>query len=133
MDIARFKDVFLTEAQEILQRIESALVDLEKKPDDPKLQGLFRDFHTLKGNSATMKLDKLAQIAQAAESLLDVFAKAKRAPTPAALKAVRESLEPIRSLLQEFRDGRDRGLDAGPVVARLTAANPGAGRDAASS
>ena len=122
MDLSQFKDVFLGEAQDIVLRIEGGLVDMDKTPDDKKLQGVFRDFHTLKGNAATMGLDKLAQIAHAVEDLLDACVQSKRAPTPAVLQCVLEALDPIRILLDEFRDGKDRALDAAPVIARLKAA-----------
>jgi two-component system chemotaxis sensor kinase CheA len=127
MDLSQFKDVFLGEAQDIVTRIEQGLVDMEKAPDDKKLQTAFRDFHTLKGNAATMGLDKLAQIAHAVEDLLDVFTQTKTAPTPEVLQLVLEALDPIRALLDEFRDGKDLGIDVAPSIARLKAALPGKG------
>lgn len=123
MDLSQFKDLFLGEVQDILQRIENGLVDLDKNPGDLEmLRSVFRDFHTLKGNSATMSLDKLTHLAHAIEDQLDVFLQAKSAPTPAVLQAILESLNTIRTLLEEYRDGRDRAIDLAPVLARLSSA-----------
>jgi two-component system chemotaxis sensor kinase CheA len=86
---------------------------------------VFRDFHTLKGSAATMGLDKLVRLAHSVEDLLDALVQAKTAPSPAVLQAVLESLDCVRALIDEFRDGRDRAIDPAPVLARLRAAASG--------
>ena len=49
------QSLFLAEVDEILQRFEEALVDLERTPNDEELlQEIFRAAHTIKGNSATI-------------------------------------------------------------------------------
>ena len=64
--------LFLAEIDEILQRFEEALVDLESTPDDEELlQEIFRAAHTIKGNSSTIGHTRMAALTHAMETRLD--------------------------------------------------------------
>jgi len=64
--------LFLAEVDELLQRVEEALVDLERQPDDQALlQEIFRAAHTIKGSSATIGHIRMAALTHAMETRLD--------------------------------------------------------------
>ncbi len=64
---------FITECSELLEMAESALLDLEEKPNDDELiNTIFRAFHTIKGTSAFMALDPISEFTHFVETLLSM-------------------------------------------------------------
>jgi two-component system, chemotaxis family, sensor kinase CheA len=62
---------FIAESRESMAGAEAALLELEANPTDIEaVNTVFRAFHTVKGTAAFMGLDKLAEFAHHAESLL---------------------------------------------------------------
>src|ERR1700759_3968486 len=62
---------FLTETNENLADLDSALVKLEKTPDDAETLGLiFRMVHTIKGTCGFLGLPRLERVAHAGENIL---------------------------------------------------------------
>lgn len=63
---------FVAESRELLQGIGSQLMALEREPDSRVLlDELFRQVHTLKGNSGLFDLPELTRLLHAAEDLMD--------------------------------------------------------------
>ncbi len=57
------REAFLSEAQELLADLESALLELEQQPRDAELiQRTFRALHTIKGSGAMFGFDEVAQV-----------------------------------------------------------------------
>ena len=62
---------FIAESRDSMAGAEAALLQLEANPEDIEaINTVFRAFHTVKGTAAFMGLDKLAEFAHHAESLL---------------------------------------------------------------
>ena len=62
---------FLTEARELIEQSEQALLQLEETPDDPEaISVVFRCFHTIKGGAAFLGLEAAERFAHAAENIL---------------------------------------------------------------
>ncbi len=62
---------FIAESRESMAGAEAALLELEANPEDIEaVNTVFRAFHTVKGTAAFMGLDRLAEFAHHAESLL---------------------------------------------------------------
>lgn len=62
---------FVVESREYMEGAEAALLALEGDPDDlESVNTVFRAFHTIKGTAAFLGLEKLANLAHHAESLL---------------------------------------------------------------
>ena len=52
MDLKRFHAIFVEEASEHLETLESGFMQLEKTPDDAELlNSIFRSAHTIKGST----------------------------------------------------------------------------------
>src|SRR5258708_20658813 len=67
-----YKEVFLTEAREYLSTLNNALVTLEKDPAQAEsINEIFRAAHTLKGMSATMGYEPMAQLTHQMETVLE--------------------------------------------------------------
>lgn len=91
---------FLTETNESLGELDTALVRLEQNPNDSDLLSkIFRVMHTIKGTSGFLNLPRLGRVAHKSEDLLGLFRDGKRQPTPANISLVLESLDRIKSIL----------------------------------
>lgn len=70
----KYKKAFLEEANEILEKINSSLIDLENEPKNIELiNELFRYIHSLKSEAGLMGLNNISEIAHKMEDLLDLL------------------------------------------------------------
>lgn len=84
MNFAENTDLFLEEAQELLEKGERGLLDLEKHPLDLELVNeVFRSLHTLKGSGAMFGFKELSEFTHSVENLFDEIRKGKLSVTPA--------------------------------------------------
>lgn len=71
MDLSKYKDDFVSEAKDQLNAINDGLLILEKDSSDrDNINRLFRAFHTLKGNAATMGYAKFSELSHCLEDFL---------------------------------------------------------------
>jgi two-component system chemotaxis sensor kinase CheA len=62
--------VFLEEAEEQIDLMDEDIIRLEKEKDNPDLlQEIFRAAHTIKGSSAMVGYEEMAELAHAMDSL----------------------------------------------------------------
>ncbi|MGC1403715.1 MAG: chemotaxis protein CheA [Thermodesulfobacteriota bacterium] len=72
MESNELLEIYFSEAEDLLQRIEKNLLALEEAPDDPVLvQEIFRAFHTMKSSAAMVGFDHLSEYAHLLENLLE--------------------------------------------------------------
>jgi two-component system chemotaxis sensor kinase CheA len=66
-------DVYLFENMQLLDKLESLLLECEKKPgfSSEDIADIFRILHTVKGSSAMMNFDSVANLSHALEDLFD--------------------------------------------------------------
>lgn len=66
------REIFLEEAQEILESLESDIIQLEENPNNPDvINQIFRRVHTLKGSSGIAGFSDLSDFTHKLENLLD--------------------------------------------------------------
>lgn len=75
-DMKEIVESFLVETKEILEKLDLDLVTLEKKPKDTELLNeIFRAFHTIKGTSGFLGLERLTLVTHKCEDLLNKLRK----------------------------------------------------------
>ncbi|HAZ08841.1 MAG TPA: hypothetical protein DCZ01_10050 [Elusimicrobia bacterium] len=120
MDLSKLNAIFVSESDELLGRLEQALLEIEKNPSDAgSLRTIFQVMHTIKGNAATMGCSKMAEFAHHLEDALEPVKDSGGSLNTSALDALLESLDIFRALLQEFQSGQDAGVDLQSPLARL--------------
>lgn len=63
---------FFTESRELLEQMETALLQLERNPQDAEIiNAIFRAAHTIKGSAGIFGLDHIVKFTHVAESVLD--------------------------------------------------------------
>ncbi len=108
MDLAKLRALFVGECEEILGRLEQATLSLEKSASDENVRrDIFQSLHTLKGNSATMGFDKMAELAHHLEDALDDVKNGKKPFTQESAQLLLDSLDIFRALVKEFQEEKD--------------------------
>src|SRR5437879_2533230 len=117
--------LFLAEVDELLQRVEESLVDLERAPDDQALLNeIFRAAHTIKGSSATIGHTRMASLTHAMETRLDDVRKRTASVTPELIEALLRALDVLKLLRDEVetRVAADVDVDAAAAAVERRAA-----------
>jgi two-component system chemotaxis sensor kinase CheA len=72
-DINKYRQMFLEEAQDLFETIDTILLEAEElgDMDDETINSLFRSVHTLKVNSASVELSNFAALAHELEFFMD--------------------------------------------------------------
>lgn len=111
---------FLAEASEILSRMDTDVVELEKGSAGPELlEAVFRGMHTLKGAAGFLNLASVQEVAHRAED--DLSRMREEGVRPALLVNVLECLDELRSLIvgEASRPGPPSVRVSGETMDRL--------------
>ncbi|HZM52371.1 MAG TPA: chemotaxis protein CheA [Vicinamibacteria bacterium] len=120
-DIEQLRPAFRAETEEDLAVVEQALLALEKTPDDEEcVATVFRKFHTLKGNAATLELVRLSEFAHRIEDLLETLRAGSVPVTPELVTFLLQAVDVVRTVLPAAVEGSDHLPPAGAaLLARL--------------
>jgi len=118
--IAKLKEAFKDEAYELLAELESALLELEKTPDDGELiDRVFRAMHTIKGSGSACGLSDVAAFTHELETFFDKVRKGKVSVTKKIVDLTLQARDQIKAMF----DAHYRGGSADTVSAREIAAS----------
>lgn len=119
IDEGLLKDYF-EEAYSQIDIIESNLLILEKKVDDKDaIDSIFRAAHTLKGGSATVKMDELTNFTHLLEDSMDEIRSGNTKVTPDIIDTLLSALDIIKNMVRERSNGRIYSLDISTTVNNL--------------
>jgi len=80
MDLSRYRQLYVTETQENLEKLSRLLVELESRPADRQaVDSVFRLVHSIKGMSGTMGYSPVFELAHVLEDLMDHFRRSRAA------------------------------------------------------
>ncbi|MFZ7822564.1 chemotaxis protein CheW [Priestia sp. 40] len=120
MDMNQYLEVFIEESKEHLQNVNDQLMLFEKNTDDlGYVNEIFRSAHTLKGMSATMGFDDLAQLTHKMENVLDAVRNHQLDVHTEVLDALFESVDALEIMVQSISEGGDGQLDVKLLVQKL--------------
>ncbi|MCM3654066.1 chemotaxis protein CheW [Metabacillus litoralis] len=120
MDMNQYLEVFIEESKEHLQACNEKLLVLEKNPNDLSIvNDIFRSAHTLKGMSATMGYEDLANLTHQMENVLDAIRNEKLSVTPTLLDIVFASVDNLEEMVFSIAEGGDGKKDVTVVVEML--------------
>ncbi|GLC87380.1 chemotaxis protein CheA [Lysinibacillus piscis] len=120
MEVNQYLEMFIEESKEHLQACSEHLLELEKNPNDLTIVGeIFRSAHTLKGMSATMGFEDLADLTHKMENVLDAIRNEKIKVSPEILDVVFESVDHLEEMVMDIANGGDGKRDVSATVAQL--------------
>ncbi|MCC6388642.1 MAG: chemotaxis protein CheA [Dehalococcoidia bacterium] len=111
--------LFTEEADEQLELLDTALVQLEGEPDAELVQQIFRAAHTLKGSSATIGHKRMASLTHAMESVLDAVRQNRLSPDSDVVDVLLVALDALRVLAAEVTTRVHSGTEPAAIEARL--------------
>ncbi|NLB17231.1 MAG: chemotaxis protein CheA [Syntrophomonadaceae bacterium] len=120
MDMSQYLDVFFEECKEHFQILSKGLLVLEKDPRDlSSINEIFRAAHTLKGMSATMGFDNMADLTHHME---DVLSKLKEGLLMAEAKIIDvlfDCFDKLQMMADSIQDGRPNEVSNVDLIERL--------------
>ena len=128
--MSEFFQVFFEEAAELLEEMETLLIDLDlDNPNLEDLNAIFRVAHSIKGGAATFGFTDMAEVTHVLENLLDRLRKQELALRAEMIDAFLMARDVVRAQLAGHRgDGQADPADA--VVIREILSRLASGEDA---
>ena len=106
MDTNQYLEMFLEESKEHLQACNEHLLELEKNPEDLAIVNeVFRSAHTLKGMSATMGYEDIADLTHKMENVLDAIRNSKINVTTEILDVVFKAVDYLEEMVVDIESG----------------------------
>lgn len=91
---------FIVETKEILEKLDFDLVTLESKPNDTDLLNeIFRGFHTIKGTSGFLGLEKLSHVTHKSEDILNKLRKGTVVLDSSIMDGILKAFDKINELM----------------------------------
>ncbi|MEQ9061621.1 MAG: chemotaxis protein CheA [Gammaproteobacteria bacterium] len=119
---------FLLEASEILEQLDSQLVDLESDPESRDLlNAVFRGFHTIKGGAGFLGLDNLVAVSHKSEDIFDLLRNGKLSIDAQLMDVFLQVLDVLRGMFDQLRDGVAPDPAPAELLAQLIAHVEGGG------
>lgn len=126
MDTNQYLEMFIEESKEHLQACNEHLLELEKNPSDIAIVNeVFRSAHTLKGMSATMGYEDIANLTHKMENVLDLIRNNKLQVKPELLDVVFVAVDQLEEMVLNIASGGDGKLDVTDTVQKLHAIETG--------
>jgi len=129
--MADLTEIFLDEAQELLEQMEPLILELEKAATVGTLEELFRVAHTLKGSAGVAGISGVRALAHQLEELLDCLRAGELKMNSDLADALLEGFDVLRSLLEKLAQGRDEQPPPALLekIARFAAVDPAQTRE----
>ena len=123
METNQYMDMFLDESHEHLQSLNDGLLGLEDNAEDLSiLNEIFRNAHTLKGMSATMGYNKIAELTHEMEDVLDMLRKEQLKVNGDIIDTLFKCIDSLEQMINNVANGDPEDLiDVSDLVAKLTA------------
>jgi len=119
---AELLDIYLTEADEVLETVAEQKRALEHNPGDREaLVTVRRQFHTLKGSGRMVGLTELGELAWNVERVHNRLLEEDRRVTPAVIALIGIAHESFRHWVKELRETGRFATDPAPLAAALRA------------
>ena len=113
---------FLVESAELLEQLDSDLVTLEERPDDlDLLNRIFRAAHTIKGSSGFLGFTQISQLTHHMEDVLNKLRKGEMVVNPTIMDVILESVDKLKLLLDEVKEGGSGSVNTSETEAKLKA------------
>lgn len=120
MDMNAYLAMFIDESNDHLQSLNENLLRLEGAPEDISIvQDIFRSAHTLKGMSATMGFEDLANLTHEMENVLDLVRNNKLQMDAFIFDTLFKGLDALESMVQDIINGGTGKADVSDIVVNL--------------
>lgn len=120
MELSAYRDIFIEELNEQLERIDQSLLTLEHAPAPELVQTIFRAAHTIKGSASTMGFREMSDLTHEVEYALEWVREKKPEITGMLIDTLFRALDAMKLLRTQYISGGDYA-DCSAVVAEIKA------------
>lgn len=114
---AEIREIFIEEAQEVLENLDSELPRWKANPHDlALLKDIRRGFHTLKGSGRMVGAFCLGETAWSVENMLNRVLDGTLEATPEVVAFIMDTRENIPTLLQDFENQQTPSIDPALII-----------------
>ena len=124
-DIDLLQD-FVSESLEALSTVEVNLVGLEQNPNDTEIiNSIFRSFHTIKGVSGFLNLNKINKLAHHCENLLDRARSGELVIDENVTDFILDAVDVLEKMIESIQEGVKAGrvsegdINVKPIIGRI--------------
>ena len=112
---------FIAETEEILEGLDQYFIKLEASPGDLVLiNEIFRAVHSIKGSAGFLGFNRLVEVAHQAENILNKLRQKEMQATPEAIDIILESVDVLKRLIKEVKEGSRELIDIAPIKRKLS-------------
>lgn len=120
MDTSQYMSMFLEESMDNLQVLNDSLLQLEQDPEDiDKLNEIFRIAHTLKGMSATMGFNDIADLTHKMEDVLTEFREGSIKADQQVVTILFKCLDTLERMVSNISDGIEEDIPIDHIIEQL--------------
>lgn len=120
MEMSQYLEVFIEESREHIQSCNENLLKLENDPENPEIiNEIFRSAHTLKGMSATMGFEDMANLTHQMENVLDGVRNGKYQFTSELLDIIFIAIDHLENMVNSIAEGGDGKEDVTDAITKL--------------
>ncbi len=125
--LGEYQDIFLEEADEQLQELNSNLLKLEKDPNNIEIiNDIFRTAHSLKSSAGFVGLNELSNLAHKMENLLQGIRDGMLRVTPEIINIIFKCFDVINSIIETVASGEQPTHDLSRIIEEIQRlGNPG--------
>ncbi|RZB30637.1 MAG: two-component system, chemotaxis family, sensor kinase CheA [Desulfobacteraceae bacterium Eth-SRB1] len=119
-DNSKYMKAFIAEAQENLQDMNSALLELEKDPGRREfIDEIFRHAHTIKSGAASMEYEEISTLAHEMESLMDRLRSQNIKPDSSVIDILFQTFDLLETLVSGVAKQEKREIEITPLIDKV--------------
>ncbi|KWX80623.1 hypothetical protein AMQ84_03085 [Paenibacillus riograndensis] len=107
MELSAYRDIFIEELNDQLERMDQSLLALEQSPSAELIQTIFRAAHTIKGSSSTMGFKEMSDLTHEVEFILEWVREKKPEITSVLIDTLFRALDAMKLLRTEYISGSE--------------------------
>lgn len=120
MDTSQYMSMFLEEGMDNLQTLNDSLLQLEQEPDNiDKVNEIFRVAHTIKGMSATMGFNDMAELTHKMEDVLTEFRNGELKVTQDVVTVLFKCLDTLEKMIKNIENEIDEQVPIEEIMNEL--------------
>lgn len=119
-DMLEIVSSFLEETKEIFENLNADLVEMEQNAEDTELLNkIFRAFHTIKGTSGFLGLEKLQLVTHRCEDILNKLRKGEAKLNSQLMDTILNSFDKIQEIVACIETNKNEDVETGPILKEL--------------
>ncbi len=122
--LGEYQDIFLEEADELLQDLNKNLLELEQHPDNSEIiNNIFRAAHSLKSSAAFVGLNDLSDLAHKMENLLQGIRDKTNLITPDVVDIIFKCFDAINDIIEDVASGHPPSTELDGLIEDINRVN----------